>query len=94
MTLSPEAVWFDEDRLTVGLSDRRKISVPLAWFPRLLHANPEQLAQVQLSRQGLHWEALDEDLSVAGLLAGMPDVTHRSAVQFGARTVPEITAVN
>jgi hypothetical protein len=51
-----------------------------AWFPRLLHAWPEQLAQVELSRHGLHWEALDEDLSVAGLLAGMSDLAQRSAV--------------
>lgn len=80
MNISPEAVSFDEDSLTVSLSDGRKISVPLAWFPRLLHASPEQLAQVELSRQGLHWEALGEDLSVAGLLTGTPDLTQRSAV--------------
>ncbi len=80
MNISPEAVWFDEDSLTVALSDGRKISVPLAWFPRLLHASPAQLAEVELSRQGLHWEALDEDLSVAGLLAGTPDLTQRNAV--------------
>lgn len=78
--LSPEAVSFDEDSLTVSLSDGRKISVPLAWFPRLLHASHEQLAQVELSRHGLHWEALDEDLSVTGLLTGTPDLTQRSAV--------------
>jgi hypothetical protein len=79
MNISPEAVSFDEDSLTVSLSDGRKISVPLAWFPRLLHASPEQLAQVELSPHGLHWDALDEDLSVAGLLAGTPDMTQRSA---------------
>ena len=77
--MSPEAVSFDEGNLTVSLSDGRKISVPLAWFPRLLHASPEQLAQVELSRHGLHWETLDEDLSVAGLLAGTPGMTQRSA---------------
>ena len=80
MNISPEAVWFDEDSLTVALSDGRKISVPLAWFPRLLHASPAQLAEVELSRQGLHWDALDEDLSVAGQLAGTPDLTQRNAV--------------
>jgi hypothetical protein len=80
MNISPEAVSFDEDSLTVSLSDGRKISVPLAWFPRLLHASPEQLAQVELSRDGMHWEALDEDLSVAGLLTGTPDLTQRRAV--------------
>lgn len=74
--ISPEAVSFDEDSLTVSLSDGRKISVPLAWFPRLLHASPEQRRQFELSRNGLHWDALDENLSVAGLLAGTPDLTH------------------
>lgn len=78
--VSPEAVSFDEDCLTVSLSDDRKISVPLAWFARLLHASPEQLAQIELSRHGLHWEALDEDLSVAGLL----DLPRPSAI--AART--------
>ena len=77
MSISPENVSFDEDSITVTLSDGRKISVPLAWFPRLLHASPEQLAQVELSRSGLHWDVLDEDLSVAGLLAGTPDLTQR-----------------
>lgn len=78
MSVSPEAVCFDEDSLTVSLSDGRKISVPLAGFPRLWHASPEQRRHVGLSRHGLHWEALDEDLSVAGLLAGTPDLTQRS----------------
>jgi hypothetical protein len=78
--ISPEAVCFDEDSLSVSLSDGRKISVPLAWFPRLLHASPEQLAQVELSRFGLHREGLDEDLSLAGLLAGTPALTQRNGV--------------
>ena len=59
----------------VDLSDGRTIGVPLAWFPRLLDANPDERADVELSRHGLHWEALDEDISVAGLLAGRGDVT-------------------
>jgi len=77
MGVSPEAVCFDEDRLSVSLSDVRKISAPLAWLPRWLHASPEQRRQVELSRHGLHWEALDEEPSVAGLLAGTPDLTQR-----------------
>ena len=80
MTISPESVSFDEDSLTVALSDGRKISAPLAWFPRLLHATPEQLAQVELSRHGLHWDALNEDISVAGLLAGVTDLTSHTAL--------------
>lgn len=80
MNISPEAVSFDKDSLTVRLSDGRQISVPLAWFPRLLHAHPKQRLQVELSRHGLHWDALDEDLSVAGLLAGTPHLTPRNTV--------------
>jgi hypothetical protein len=47
----------------------------LAWFPRLLRATPAEREQVELSRVGLHWEKLDEDISIAGLLAGRGDVT-------------------
>ena len=78
MTTSPKAVRFDEDTLWVSLSDGRTIAAPLAWFPRLLKAAPEQLAQVELSKGGLHWDALDEDISVAGLLAGQPDPSRRA----------------
>jgi hypothetical protein len=45
----------------------------LAWFPKLLHSAPEQREQVRISSRGLHWEALDEDVSIAGLLAGLGD---------------------
>jgi hypothetical protein len=57
----------------VDLSDGRTIGVPLAWFPRLLRATPEQLAQVRMTSRGLHWDALDEDISIEGLLAGLGD---------------------
>ena len=79
MSTSPKAVRFDEDTLWVSLSDGRTIAAPLTWFPRLLEAAPEQRAQVELSKNGLHWELLDEDISVAGLLAGQPDLSHRGA---------------
>jgi len=78
MNTSPKSVRFDEDNLWVCLSDGRTISVPLAWFPRLLDATAEQRSTVVLSQSGLHWEALDEDISVAGLLAGQPDLTRRN----------------
>ena len=81
MTISPKAVRFDEDTLWVSLSDGRTIAAPLAWFPRLLDASPEQRNTVELSRGGLHWEGLDEDISVAGLLAGQPDLTRRGTRQ-------------
>ena len=78
MSTSPTAVRFDEHTMWVDLSDGRTIGVPLAWFPRLLHAAPAQRDKVELSRLGLHWEALDEDISVAGLLAGRGDMTRRT----------------
>lgn len=75
MTTSPKSVRFDDNSLWVDLTDGRVIAVPLAWFPRLLSASPQQREQVELSRYGLHWDALDEDISVAGLLAGQGDMT-------------------
>ena len=77
MTFSPEplAVRFDADSFWVDLDDGRTLGVPLAWFPRLLHATPEQRAAGSLSRAGLHWDEIDEDSSVAGLLAGTGDQT-------------------
>ena len=81
MSTSPKAVRFDEDTLWVSLSDGRTIAAPLAWFPRLLEAAPEQRAMVELSKGGLHWDALNEDISVAGLLAGQPDLSRRGIRQ-------------
>ncbi|HLH91702.1 MAG TPA: DUF2442 domain-containing protein [Xanthobacteraceae bacterium] len=75
MSTSPTAVRFDEHTMWVDLSDGRTIGVPLAWFPRLLHATSAQREKLELSRLGLHWEDLDEDISVAGLLAGRSDMT-------------------
>ena len=65
MTVSAVSVHFDEHTMTVALTDGRTLRVPLAWFPRLLRATPAQRTQVELSRVGLHWEELDEDISVA-----------------------------
>ncbi|WP_271273154.1 DUF2442 domain-containing protein [Aliamphritea hakodatensis] len=61
-----------EGSLTVQLRDGRTISVPLEWFPRLNNAQPDQLKNLQLlgDGEGIHWPALDEDLSIAGLLSG------------------------
>ena len=77
MSISPLSVEFDADSMWVTLSDGRTIGVPLAWFPRLLHATPEQRETVELSRNGLHWDDLDEDISVAGLLRGVGDITQQ-----------------
>ncbi len=80
MTTSPRptAVRCDDDSFWVELDEGRVMGVPLAWFPRLLHAAPERFAEVELSPSGLHWDALDEDISIAGLLEGLGDRT-RSA---------------
>lgn len=63
-----------EDTLCVDLSDGRTISVPLEWFPRLVHATPEERNNWRLIGRGhgIRWEAIDEDISVEGLLAGKP----------------------
>ena len=70
----PEAmtVSVTEDTLAVQLSDGRDISVPLSWYPRLVHATPEERGHWELigGGQGIHWPDLDEDISVEMLLAG------------------------
>lgn len=80
MSTSARAVRFDDDSMWVDLDDGRRMAVPLAWFPRLLAATPEQRAQFELSPRGIHWEALDEDVSIDGLLAGHGDRTHGRVV--------------
>src|SRR3546814_10366286 len=82
MTISPEptAVRFDADSFWVDLDDGRTLGIPLAWFPRLLHATSAQRAAVELSSAGLHWDDIDEDISVAGLLAGRSE-EHTSELQ-------------
>jgi hypothetical protein len=63
-----------EDTLVVDLVDGRTVSVPLAWYPRLAHGTPSERAKWRLigRGEGIHWPDLDEDISVAGLLAGRP----------------------
>lgn len=65
-------VEFSEPSLTVSLMDGRSISVPLAWYPRLLHATPAQRAHWKIAGggYGIHWPDIDEDLSTEGLLRG------------------------
>ena len=77
MTISAERVSFDGDSMWVSLSDGRVLGVPLAWFPRLCGAPAEVLQRYELTADGIHWEALDEDISVSGLLAGRGDRTRR-----------------
>ena len=69
------SVRFDEASFWVELEDGRTIGVPLAWFPRLQNASGKDRALVEISPSGLHWERLDEDISIDGLLAGRRDMT-------------------
>jgi hypothetical protein len=64
----------DQDSLSVRLKDGRTITVPLAWFPRLLHATAEQRADWKIAGGGfgIHWPSIDEDISTEGLLRGAP----------------------
>lgn len=77
MTISPRNVKFDEYNMWVELSDARTLGVPLAWFPKLMHASPDERNDFELSRRGIHWDSLNEDVSIEGLLAGRGDVTFR-----------------
>ena len=73
-SVSATEVRFDADQMWVELSDGRTLGVPLAWFSRLLSATEAQREAVRITSRGLHWDSLDEDVSVAGLLAGLGDL--------------------
>ena len=67
-------VYFTEEAITVDLMDGRIITVPLAWYPRLFNATPEQRLKWEVcgGGYGIHWEEIDEDLSTEGMLRGSP----------------------
>jgi len=71
------------DTLAVELSDGRTIAVPLDWFPRLSFGSQEQRQRWRIigSGQGIHWEDLDEDISVEGLLAGKPSAESQASIR-------------
>ncbi len=79
-------VRFDADTFWVELNDGRQLGVPLTYFPRLLNATPAQRKKFTISGggAGLHWDALDEDISVRGLLLGKGDRTRPT----GRRSAP------
>ena len=72
----PRNVRFDEATMWVELSDGRALGIPLAWYPRLNGASEMDLADHFLSPSGIHWETLDEDLSIKGMLLGHKDMTY------------------
>ena len=72
--VSAQNVQVTDEALIVDLSDGRTVSVPLAWFPRLLHGTPEERNKWRLigNGEGIHWPALEEDISVENLILGKP----------------------
>src|SRR5260370_35653922 len=79
------SVSVSDDALVADLADGRTITVPLAWFPRLAHGTPTERANWRLigGGEGIHWPDLDEDISVAGLLAGPPSGDPQVNVRAG-----------
>ena len=75
MTISATDVKFDTQMMNVTLSDGRVLSVPLAWFPRLKAASAKDRKKFSLSPRGIHWDKLEEDISIDALLAGRGDQT-------------------
>lgn len=82
MSSLAKTISFEQGLMWVDLVDGRKLGVPLAYFPRLLNASPEQLSHYEISGggTGLHWDELDEDISVEYLLMGIGDRTHANRV--------------
>lgn len=72
-----------DDALTVDLTDGRTISVPLAWYPRLMHGTPKERENWRLigNGEGVHWPDLDEDVSVNGLILGKPSGESQRSLQ-------------
>lgn len=77
MSSLPILVRFDDERFWVDFEDGRVLGVPLRWYPRLQNATAQQRAEVEISRlePGLHWDEIDEDISVQALLKGYRDQT-------------------
>lgn len=87
-------VWFDVNSLWLELRDGRLLAVPLAYFPRLQKATPKQRAKFEISGggTGIHWNQLDEDISVAGLLSGKGDQTRSAIAATNAKSTFRRTA--
>jgi hypothetical protein len=78
-----QQVTVTDDALIVDLVDGRTVSVPVSWYPRLAHGTPAERSNWRLlgRGEGIHWPDLDEDISVAGLLAGRPSGETQSSLQ-------------
>ncbi len=77
------SVSLGDDSLVVELSDGRSITVPLAWYPRLLHASAQERANFRLSGggAGIHWPDVEEDISVASMIAGRPSMERPASLK-------------
>jgi len=82
MNTSATELSFDSNMMWLTLADDRRLGVPLAYFPRLLAATPQQRQQFEFSGNGtgIHWDELDEDVSVQGLLMGVGDRTRGNRI--------------
>jgi len=78
-----QSIGISEDALTADLSDGRTISVPLSWYPRLLHGTSEERANWRLigRGEGIHWPDLDEDISIENLIYGQPSGESQKSFQ-------------
>ena len=72
-------VHFDDDNMWVDLADGRQLGSPMAYFPRLLRASHVQRESFVISANGIHWDDIDEDISISGLLAGIGDRMRRAS---------------
>src|SRR5208282_3282240 len=89
-SISAKRVRFNSDSMWVELSDGYILGVPLAWFPRLLRSTPQQRERVRITSRGLHWDALDEDVSIAALLAGFGDQSTSDKRFAGSVTISHL----
>ena len=82
MNTSATELSFDSNMMWLTLADGRRLGVPLAYFPRLLAATPQERQQFEFSGNGtgIHWDELDEDISVQGLLMGVGDRTRGNRI--------------
>ena len=84
-------VKFTRVALVVALTDGRGLTVPLAWYPRLLHATRREREHYELigEGEGIHWPDLDEDISVEGLLAGRHSQERQESLEKWMKTRPQ-----
>jgi excisionase family DNA binding protein len=91
---TPIAAAIHDETLWITLEGGRIIATPLAWYPRLMQATPDQRANIRLSPAGVHWPDVDEDLSVAGMLRGVDGTTSALEAVMTVREAAETYGVS